>query len=94
MNLTPASSIFDRSSWSALADISRFSLPASAAASSTAFWSAFDRVSNTILLASSGVASYLWPVSEMYFCTSKSLEEWMFISGFSCPSTTPCWSAM
>ena len=49
--------------------------PASTAASLIACWSALDRPAQIILLASTGVVSYLWPVSEMYFCTSCSLDE-------------------
>ena len=39
---------------------------------------------------SSGVVSYLWPVSEMYFWTSKKRDVQMWAAGFSWPSTTPC----
>lgn len=74
-------------------DSLRCSAVASAAASRTAFRSASDSLSQLRLLIRNGVISYLWPVSEMNFCTSYSLLAWMFISGFSCPSTTPCCSA-
>ena len=32
----------------------------------------------------------MWPVSTRYFCTSKSLPDWMVGSGFSSPSMAPC----
>ena len=57
------------------------------------FWSAGVRRSHERLLITNGFVSYLWPVSVRYFCTSYSLADAMFASGFSWPSTTPCWSA-
>ena len=37
--------------------------------------------------------SVMWPVSEMWVCTSWNFLAWMVGSGFSCPSTVPLWSA-
>ena len=71
----------------------RCSAVASAAASWTTFLSACESLSQERLPIRNGVISYLWPVSEMYFCTSCSLPAQMLTSGFSCPSTTPCCSA-
>ena len=66
----------------------------SAAASVITFCSSGDSLSHVFLLSMNDCAPYVWRVSERYFCTSLNLAKAITDTGFSCPSTTLCSSAV
>ena len=72
----------------------RWNVVASAMASLIHFCSAGERPSQNFLLTMTACGLYMWRVMARCFCTSLNLDERMVVTGFSCPSTAFCSSAV